>query len=230
MKVAYAVARRVAGLRSAPALHPGGVMCSGTLDVPGTADGQWGADWLDRPGSYEVTVRWSRALGLPGALPDGLGLALRVADADGPGTALDLLLTSSGAGRLGRHLPLLRREALAGPYSTLTSYRTGARERVLAAFPVRGTHPAVDVALPALRQALSRAPVRFDLCAAGAGEPWRSFATLTLGAAHAVPERSTLSYDPYAHSLPGLRPTGWLRRLRQAAYAGSRDGRTPTGP
>ncbi|HZF91560.1 phosphodiesterase [Streptomyces sp.] len=228
-RAAYALARRVARRRAAPALHPAGVTCTGTLEVPG--DGGWRVPWLDRPGTYAVTVRWSRALGLPGRLPDGLGLALRVENADGAGAPLDLLLTSSRAGRLGRHLPLLRHDALTGPYSTLVAYRTGHRARVLAAFPVRGGHGPVGVSLPDLRQALARAPLRFDLRAAAPGEPWRSFATLTLTTApHPLPESGTVSYDPYLHCLPELRPTAWLSRLREAAYRGSREGRQGRQP
>ncbi|MEV5729949.1 MULTISPECIES: hypothetical protein [Streptomyces] len=230
-RAAYALARRIAERRAAPALHPAGVMCTGTLEVPGTGDGRWRVPWLDRPGSYAVTVRWSRALGLPGRLPDGLGLALRVENADGAGAPLDLLLTSSRAGRLGRHLPLLRHDALAGPYSTLVAYRTGHRTRVLAAFPARDDHGPVGVSLPALRQALARAPLRFDLRAAAPGEPWRPFATLTLtSAARPVPRDGTVSYDPYLHCLPELRPTAWLSRLREAAYRGSREGRNGRRP
>ncbi|MCX2927311.1 phosphodiesterase [Streptomyces sp. NEAU-W12] len=209
------------------------MLCSGTLAVPGRADAGWGVPWLDRPGSYRVTVRWSRALGLPRRLPDGLGLAVRVEDADGPGNVLDMLFTSSRSGRLGRHLPLLRPDALAGPYSTLLSYRVGGRERVLAAFPV----PGPGGTMPALWQEVARRPVRFDLRAAAPDEPWRTFASLSLEAVRTAPATSTVSYDPYAHSLPGLRPTGRLRRLRDAAYAGSRHGRTagerdgrPAGP
>ncbi|MEU0336724.1 phosphodiesterase [Streptomyces sp. NPDC006193] len=225
-QAAHALAGRVARLRAAPALHPRGVMCAGTLEVPGTDGGWWRAPWLDRPGSYEATVRWSRALGLPAPLPDGLGLAVRVHDADGPGSALDLLFTSSRAGRLGRHLPLLRPHALAGPYSTLVSYRAGDRARVLAAFPVPGGHGPVGASLPALRQALARAPLRFDLRAAAADEPWRTFATLVLTPGPPAPESGTVSYDPYAHSVPGLRPTARLSGLREAAYSGSRRGRS----
>ncbi|GAA3501792.1 hypothetical protein GCM10019016_088990 [Streptomyces prasinosporus] len=224
-RTAHRVADRLARWRSAPALHPHGVLCSGTLAVPGRTDGEWGVPWLDRPGSYAVTVRWSRALGLPRRLPDGLGLAVRVTDAGGPGDALDVLFTSSGSGRLGRHLPLPRPGALAGPYSTLLSYRTGDRERVLAAFPVHDTGDAAGTR-PALWQELARRPVRFDLRAAAADEPWRTFASLTLEAVLPAPATVTVSYDPYAHSLPGLHPTGRLRRLRDAAYAGSRRGRT----
>ncbi|MEJ1199681.1 MULTISPECIES: phosphodiesterase [unclassified Streptomyces] len=194
--------------------------------MTGRADGDWSAPWLDRPGTYRVTVRWSRALGLPRRLPDGLGLAVRVEDTDGLGNALDLLFTSSRSGRLGRHLPLLRSDALTGPYSTLLSYRVGERERVLAAFPVLGPTGATEDTMPTLWQELARRPVHFDLCAAAPDEPWRTFAALSLEAVHPARATSTVSYDPYAHSLPGLRPTARLRRLRDCAYAGSRHGRT----
>ncbi|MER7489177.1 phosphodiesterase [Streptomyces sp. NPDC126497] len=226
---AHRVAERLARWRAAPALHPHGVLCSGTLDVPGSSGEPWGVPWLDRPGSYAVTVRWSRALGLPRRLPDALGLALRVTDAGGPGSALDLLFTSSGSGRLGRHLPLPRPDALTGPYSTLLSYRMGGRERVLAAFPVPAPGGPSKAARPALWQELARRPLRFDLRAAAPGEPWCPFASLTLERAHAAAPATTVSYDPYAHSLPDLRPTRRLSGLRAAAYAGSRRGRSADG-
>ncbi|MEU9554907.1 phosphodiesterase [Streptomyces fumanus] len=247
---AHRVADRIARWRSAPALHPHGVLCSGTLTVTGRAGGEWGAPWLDRPGTYRATVRWSRALGLPRPLPDGLGLAVRVEDADGPGTPLDVLFTSSRAGRLGRHVPLLRPDPLRGPYSTLLSYRAGDRERVLAAFPADdadggglsggsdgGPDGRSGEVMPTLWQQLDRRPVRFELRAAAPDEPWRTFATLSLEAVRPAPAAATVSYDPYAHSLPGLHPTRRLSGLREAAYAGSRRGRTrvrgrdvPRGP
>ncbi|MDN3250426.1 MULTISPECIES: phosphodiesterase [unclassified Streptomyces] len=225
-RVAHAVAARLARWRSAPALHPHGVLCTGTLTVAGCTGTGWGVPWLDRPGSYRATVRWSRALGLPRRLPDGLGLAVRVEDADGPGSALDLLFTSSRPGRFGRHLPLPRSDALKGPYSTLLSYRVGDRERVLAAFPVHEPDARRKDVRPTLWQELARRPVRFALRAAAPDEPWRTFATLSLEAVRPAPASRTVSYDPYAHNLPRLHPTERLRRLRDAAYIGSRHGRT----
>ncbi|NYV76679.1 phosphodiesterase, partial [Streptomyces sp. UH6] len=87
------VARQVARLRRAPALHPAGVTPAGTEEVRGDPEGGCRGDWLDRHGVYPVTARWSLAAGLPGVLPDGVGLALRVDDADGRGSTLELLLT-----------------------------------------------------------------------------------------------------------------------------------------
>ncbi|MFE1026639.1 phosphodiesterase [Streptomyces sp. NPDC058818] len=225
-RVAHGLARRLARWRSAPALHPHGVLCTGTLTVTAGAGARWGVPWLDGSGSYPVTVRWSRALGLPRGLPDGLGLAVRVEGADGPGSALDLLFTSSRPGRFGRHLPLPRSDALKGPYSTLLSYRVGDRERVLAAFPVHEPDARREDVRPTLWQELARRPVRFALRAAASDEPWRTFATLSLEAVRPAPASRTVSYDPYAHNLPRLHPTERLRRLRDAAYTGSRHGRT----
>ncbi|CAL9492583.1 hypothetical protein SUDANB145_03252 [Streptomyces sp. enrichment culture] len=149
-----------------------------------------------------------------------------VEDTDGPGSTLDLLFTSSRPGRFGRHLPLLRPDALKGPYSTLLSYRVGDRERVLAAFPVHGPGLCREDVRPTLCQELARRPVRFALRAAAPDEPWRTFATLTLEAVRPAPAARTVSYDPYAHHLTAFHSTGRLRNLRDAAYAGSRHGRT----
>lgn len=223
-ETARRAAESVARWRDAPAVHPTGVLCSGTLHVAGR-DAAWGVPWLDRHASYPAIVRWSHALGTPRRLPDALGLAVRVEHADGPERPLDLLFTSSGTGRLGRHVPLLRPDALTGAYSTLLTYRTGERERVLAAFPVLDPP---YTPRPALWQELACRPVRFRLCAAASGEPWRPFASLTLEAVHPAPAETTVSYDPVAHSLPGLCPAGRLNRLRDAAYAGSRRGRGAT--
>ncbi|GGU25136.1 phosphodiesterase [Streptomyces lavendofoliae] len=225
-KRAFDVARRLARRRSAPALHPRGLVCAGVLDVPGTGGGaRWGVPFLDQVGEYAVTLRWSRAAGLPARWPDGLGLALRVRDAGGPDIPLDLLMTSSGTGRLLRHLPLPRRDALGGPYSTLLAYRTGDRERVIAAFPAREGRTGVPGHPDALRRALDRGPLRLRLCAAAPHEPWRTFATLTVRGPESHPRAAVPAYDPYLHALPGLRPTHRLRDLRTAAYSGSRHGR-----
>ncbi|MGW7056143.1 phosphodiesterase [Streptomyces sp. NPDC054887] len=222
----WTVARWVAERRRGPALHPHGVVCGGTLEVH-APEQPWGEPWLDRAGRYDVLVRWSRAAGLPGRLPDGLGLAVRVVDAGGPGRPLDLLFTTSGGGRWTRHLPLPRRRALAGPYSTLLAYRLGHRRRVLLAVPVAGS-PAVRGDPGSLRAALRRAPLSFELRAARSGEPAAHIASLTI--LHETPRATGgLAYDPYLHHLPKLHPTSRLSGLRKAAYRGSRTGRRAGG-
>ncbi|MFF9867532.1 phosphodiesterase [Streptomyces sp. NPDC013953] len=222
-RLARTASRYVARRRRAPALHPDGVNCSAVLTVAGSAHRAWGVPLLDEPGTYRVTARWSRALGLPESLPDGFGLALRVEDAAGPGRPWDLLLTTSGSGRLLRHVPLPRRRPLAGPYGTLTAYRVGRRTCWLAALP-RAPHRAVRGGLRAVQEHLLDTEVVLDLCVAARGQPWRPVAALTV--TPVLPWTGTsLGYDPYRCSVPGLRPTARLRSLREGAYGGSRDGR-----
>ncbi|MEU2435370.1 phosphodiesterase [Streptomyces rubradiris] len=216
--------RLPARLRGAPALHPHGLMCAGDVEVPDGGE-RWGAPWLDGPGRFTATVRLSRAAGLPRRLPDALGLAVRVDEADGPGRALDLLLTSSGRGRLDRHLPRLRADALGGPYSSLLPYRVGGRSRVLAAFPRRCGQAPVHGDPASLARALAAGPLVFDLCAGGAGRSWRPFAVLTVRSALPAGPKESAGFDVYEHDARGFTPGPALAAVRRAAYRGSRAGR-----
>ncbi|MGJ7416581.1 phosphodiesterase [Streptomyces cinereoruber] len=184
--------------------------------------------WLDVPASYAVTARWSRGAGLPHPLPDGLGLALRVEEAGGPGHPLDLLLTTGGRGRWTRHLPLPRASATAGPYSTLLPYVVGRRRGVVAAFPAPGT-ARIPARAASVRAAVVRRPVAFQLCF-GTGGSWRALARLTLHEDTSRPLLNGEGFDPYLHYLPDFHPVDRLRSLRLAAYAGSRAGRHAEPP
>ncbi|MFJ2259073.1 phosphodiesterase [Streptomyces sp. NPDC087844] len=229
--------RQLAQLRRGPALHPYGLTCAAELEVVDDGGGLWGVPWLDEPGRYETTVRLSRAAGLPGRLPDGLGLALRVEGAAGPGRPFDLLLTSSGRGRVGRHLPQPRTDVLSGPYSSLLPYRVGGHSSLLAAFPRRTRREPVRGDLTSLREVLTAGTLVFDLCAETSGRAWRAFAVLTVGAPLPVPPTESLDSDIYTHSGRGFRPGSALAAIRRAAYRGSqadrrekgRPGRIPDG-
>ncbi|MEU3607281.1 phosphodiesterase [Streptomyces sp. NPDC035033] len=218
----HRLARTVARRRgSRPALHPRGVALTGRLTVPDPPR-PWGVPWLDRAGSYRVTARWSRAAGLPPPMPDGLGLALRVEDAEGPGRPLELLLTTSGRRGPARHVPVPRLSATAGPYSTLLSYAVGDRHGVVAAFPAPGS-PGVPARPAAVAEAVADRPLHFVLGFA-VGRRWQPMALLTLlGAGPAAKDES---FDPYRAPLTRFRPPERLRALRIAAYAGSREGRS----
>ncbi|KOX37636.1 MULTISPECIES: hypothetical protein [unclassified Streptomyces] len=222
-RLAFRAARAAARRRgNRPALHPRGAALTGHLVVPGRRD-RWDVPWLDVPGSYAVTARWSRGAGLPHPLPDGLGLAVRVQDAGGPGRFLDLLLTTGGRGRWTRHVPLPRTSATAGPYSTLLPYAVGGRQGVVAAFPAPGTRriPADPGAVGAVT---AGRPMVFQLCFGAAGS-WRPLARLTLHGEASRPSPDGDAFDPYLALLPDFHPVDRLRSLRIAAYAGSRAGR-----
>ena len=90
-----ATIRTMAALRpAAKPLHPEGVIVTGALERRGSAVSS-GSAWLDEPGRDEVVVRVSRAIGLPDAVPDIHGLAVRVPTPAGVG---DLLFASTGWG------------------------------------------------------------------------------------------------------------------------------------
>lgn len=216
---AGALARRRGGR---PALHPEGILLTGRLHMPGH-DTPWGVPWLDAPGVYPVTARWSRAVGLPGPLPDGLGLAVRVHDAGGSGRPLELLLTSSGSGRLARHLPFPRLYATTGPYATLLNYAVGGRHGVVAAFPERRIDR-VPAGPGAVAAAVARAPMSFHL-GFGTAAGWQPLARLALERTVTADSQSSVAFDPYRNCLTGFRPIACLGALRVAAYAGSRAGR-----
>jgi hypothetical protein len=196
-------------LRRTKPIHSRGVLRPVRLRRWGTGR-RWGAAWLDEPGTDVGTVRLSRALGLPGLLPDILGLALRIFD----GVAVhDLLLATTGRGRPGRFLLLPRRDAGRSSYTSLLPYRAPHGLVVLAAVPA-AREPAAD---PAQR-------LSFRLLAAPLTGAWEEFGALE--AAGPLPgDDPTLAFDPVVHPLPGLAIPPVLARIRQPAYAAARRAR-----
>jgi hypothetical protein len=200
--------------RSGKPMHPSGAVFDAVLERTG---GSWGIPWLDEPGEDKAVVRLSRGAGLPAALPDLLGLAVRVPGED----RVDLLLSSTGLGRLTRFVPALRRDAACG-YSSIMGYRSDAGTIRLAALPERTETPsepheqAADVAAR---------PLRFTLAAAPGLRPWRPFARLTL-TTPAEPLDPDVRFDAVQHPPHGLVADGPLARFRAPAYAAARRART----
>jgi hypothetical protein len=207
----------VARMRSGKPMHPRGAVFDAVLERWGCTPAL-GVPWLDASGQDRVVVRLSRGAGLPAALPDLLGLAVRVPGDDGP---IDLLLSSAGLGRLTRFVTVLRRDAACG-YSSIMGYRSDAGTIRLAARPERvavPSDPAAQAADVAVR------PVRFFLSAAPGLRPWRPFGRLTL-LAPAEPLDPDVRFDAVQHPPPGLVADGPMARFRAPAYAAARRART----
>lgn len=191
-------------LRPSPKpLHPKGTLCAGRLRRVGLSV-TLGVPWLDLPGDDAVMVRLSRGVGLPLALPDVLGLAVRIPLADGRHG--DLLLATTGIGEFSRFLLLPARDPYAATYSTLLPYRSPAGPVLIAATPAPGSPTA-----------------GFALSVAVGGRPWVKFAHLAL--AHTRPSTDEISFDPMTNTLPGLEPYSWVARLREGAYRAARRSR-----
>ncbi len=143
------------------------------------------------------------------------------------GRPFDLLVSSSAAAPVLRHLPLPRRR-FSGTYSSIMSYRSGRRRLWFAAL--------ADPESPDLGRDLSQlsAAVRADtrrllLAVASALGPWQLFGQVTLGDQLGAREDAELAYDPVGNVPEDLRlAAGPLRWMRQYSYRGSRRARGAT--
>jgi hypothetical protein len=201
-EVLGAATRVVSARRAAKPLHPDGSVVPGTLRRFGDQV-RTGAAWLDDTGEDEVLVRRSRAVGLAAPLPDVVGLAVRV-PLD-TGEYGDLLFASTGLGRLSRF--------------TLTPTRSPYRRALTTLLPYRVP------AGPLLLCVLSHDDQTLDLAwAVGVGS-WHRFAELRIRRGIVDEGDLPLSFDPIRNVLPGLENYGWVRRLREPAYATARSSR-----
>jgi hypothetical protein len=152
-------------------------------------------------------VRLSRAIGLPRALPDVLGLALRLHDVHGAGRPQDLLLASSLAPPM--HVTLAPARSFGRAwFTTLLPYRIGDRRSILVAHAAGPGRFALGTADPLRRRI----------------EPLAEL-TVTRRLDRAPAEAS--SFDPILHAAPTFRQdAGTLDAVRARAYRASRRGRS----
>lgn len=189
-----AVAVGAARNRTKP-LHPDGQLRRATVTRMGGSP-LTGVPWLDEPGRDDALVRLSRAVGLPEALPDIRGLAIRL-ELESPA---DVLLATTGLGRLSRFVLTATRRPDGRPLTSLLPYRSPRGALLLAAVPT------------SIRS--------FDLRWAGPVGPWVSFGTLELG--EPLGDDTRVSFDPLLNVVPGLSNYGWVERLREPAYWAAR--------
>ncbi|WP_320067650.1 phosphodiesterase [Micromonospora sp. RTGN7] len=210
----------LARLRGARLLHPAGRTFAGGVTIWGTPGPPTGVALLDSPGRFPATVRFSKGMPTPASWPDVLGLAVRLHRGDGE-RPFDLLVSSSAAAPLLRHLPLPRRR-FAGTYSSIMSYRTGHRRLWFAALAAPGS-PDLGRSLAEVAEATADAPWLVLAVASAVGR-WRPFGQVTIGRRDAR-EDAALAFDPVGNLPAELRAVGPLARLRDASYRGSRRAR-----
>jgi hypothetical protein len=178
-------------------LHPEGDLRHATLTrLPGPV--RSGVRWLDSAGQDEAVVRVSRGVGLPDALPDVQGLAIKL---ELDGAAADILLASTGLGRLTRYVLTATRRPSGRPLTSLLPYRSPRGALLLAAVP-ESEHA-------------------YELRWAGPVGPWHTFGRLELGAP--VGDDLTVSFDPIVNVVPGMTQYSWVRKLREPAYWTARE-------
>ncbi len=208
----------LARLRRGKPMHPRGAVFSAVLERHG-GGATWGVPWLDAAATDAAVVRLSRGAGLPAPLPDLLGLAIRLPTAGG--APVDLLLTTTGRGPLGRLLPAPRRDT-AAIYSSIMGYRSDAGTLRIAALPEDDAVPSEPVPLAT---AVARDGLSNTLAVARGRGPWVPFGRLVLGAP-AEPLDPDARFDAVLNPPPGLVPDGPMARFRAPAYARARRARS----
>lgn len=210
-----AATRLVTALRGARPLHPDGATLRATVVRRGSTR-PTGARWLDEPGTDRGIARLSRSGGVPAPFPDVHGLALRLDGVEGPS---DLLLSTTGLGRLSRFLLSPHRAPSGGAYGSLLPYRTPSGPVLLVAEPGPRVLPS-DV--DELARELAAEPWRLRLGYARPTGRWHELGELVVeGPAQATVD-SVLRFDAVLHPLPGLPLEPWAARLRAPSYAAAR--------
>ncbi|MCT2086090.1 hypothetical protein M3D75_08195 [Microbacterium enclense] len=204
---AFAVAQRV---RHPRPIHSRGVVLGGELRrIPDATPA--GIAWIDDASAdaRPVVARVSRSIGLPAPLPDVLGLALRVDDAD-------IEFASTGWGVPGRFALVPRRRAERASFGILLPYRGERGPVLLGARTVSGRPPATDPR--ALTGPDVDAVWTLELSHATARGPWHPFALVELRI-DPDPDDRGLRFDAVRRPLPGARTYAWVRAARQPSYA-----------
>ncbi|MET0700734.1 MAG: phosphodiesterase [Mycobacterium sp.] len=198
--------------------HPVGVLASGRIER------------MAPPGvglpieSADIKGRVSKAVGIPGALPDLIGLAWRMPPHAFAATPWDVLLVSAGSGLLTR---FALRPTLSWTGTTLSTlmplHRHDGWWWVKAEMT---TQLGGGLSLDTVRDAIAGAGVVFDIQQAHGTGSFEPLAELTLTTVIPTDEDHDVSFDPTRNSTPGvaLGPE-WLTALRERAYARSRRGR-----
>lgn len=200
-------------LRHRKIFHPAGIVAAGTLER--IAPAQTGVPL----GSGPVTARVSKAIGLPGSLPDITGLAWRMST-EGH-RSWDLLLASVAGGALSRVLLRPIGSWSEATFSTLMPLKVDG-----AAWWVRAriTTPIADrgLSLDVIARLVADGGLSVLVEQARGAADFQPLAQLTLD--ELTPRE--MSFDPIRNDAPGVElMPGWLTDLRRAAYRRSREGR-----
>jgi hypothetical protein len=212
--------RAGSALRGDRVFHPQGFVCRGTWEIDERSPVAPEAQVLQPGARHEVIARVSRGAGLPDALPDFFGIAVRLVDAYGPARHQDLLINSSSSLPPLHHLFLPAPRWFAQSYSTCLPYRSGAAPFLIGLLPPARRGPGPPLA--AMRATVA-AGVAFGIGVSPPLRRWSRVGTLTLSDPIA-PAAGDVDFDPW-NTGGGLRPVTWLNRIRREAYRQSRRAR-----
>lgn len=206
-------------LRGKRFFHPLGVLAEGSVTRLAPA-----CDGLPLPSS-EVVARVSKATGTPGALPDFIGLAIRLTPPHAT-TPWDVLLVSAGSGVLSRALALRPVTSWSGQtMTTLMALHYQGHNWWLRARIVTDID-GVGLSLDSVRKRLTQGGIEVTVDQACGRGDFTPLGRMTLTGVLDAERGRDVSFDPVLNTAPGLRLSpGWLADLRGHAYRRSREGR-----
>ncbi len=206
-------------LRGKRFFHPLGVLAEGAVERVAPA-----GEGLPLPSGAAV-VRVSKATGTPAALPDLIGLAIRVTPPQAT-TPWDTLLVSAGSGVLSRAVALRPVTSWTGhAMTTLMPLHYGGRNWWLRGRMVTDIGGA-GLSLAGIRNAIARGGIEVELDQARGSGEFTPLGRLTMTRVLDAERGEDVSFDPVLNTAPGLRlHPWWLAGLRAHAYQRSRRGR-----
>jgi hypothetical protein len=209
-------------VRRKRAFHPSGIAFLGTWTatddlLPPLAPTQ----------PWPVVVRLSKGVGLPGSVPDVLGLAIRIVDLHGLGRHQDLLLASSGSRGVGRMILRPTTDHGGTWYSSLVPYETPVGDGVLWAHAELAAGAEPPHTLEAAAARVEAGELSY-LIGVTTPERDRLLGEVRIDERLDADAAEALRFDP-ENAGPGLRPTGALQELRERAYHASQRFRPTPG-
>src|SRR5581483_2850092 len=199
-------------IRRRRVFHPIGLIVSGRLERTAPPGEGLPAE------SGDIEARISKAVGLPGRLPDLIGLALRIPPRAFAATPWDILMVSAGSGALTR-FALHPVTSWRAPMNTLMPLRYDGDYWWLRA---RMTSPldADGLSLDDISHAVERG-LEYDLDQACGTGDFAPLATIRLDKAGDASH--DIAFDPTIHSAPDVKlAPEWLTDIRRRAYERSR--------
>lgn len=211
--------KTLAHVRGTRLLHPKGIAFHGTIELR--------TPILGATGEFPAKIRFSRGIGLPAALPDFNGIAIKIPNFLGSGHDQDLLFTSSSGRPVGRRTLVPRRD-MATWFSTALPYRHGKKLVVVAAHVDCG-ESGPDGTLDVVRFDDLMSPDTWQslevyVAYATSTGNWTSLANVKLTSVMSPAEERVLCFNPWNTS-DEFRPAGIVNHLRRDVYHWSQEGR-----
>lgn len=193
--------------------HPSGVLATGRFERTAAED-------VGLPmQSCDVVGRISKAIGMPGAVPDLVGVAWRMPPQFRSGTPWDVLLVST-IGRLVLR-PVTSWSGVA--FSSLMPLRyQGEIWWVRGRLATEISEPGLS--LDTIRNHIDSHTVEFDIEQADGSGDYEPLGRLSFR--HLDPSSDDIAFDPTVHCDPAVQLVpNWLTEFRRSAYRRSRQGR-----